>query len=142
MGKAASRWTTMTPAIILLGVAGITSLSCNIAGAGTNLPPATPKFDGQAPGEPQKIFRKIAGVIKGIDSKGKTITIQLPEAAQTCLITPQTKFTRDGVPARLGDLVIGEAVDCTVVSIHGNPSNGGMRDELVSLDTKERSQKK
>ena len=121
MSKAATWRIMIAPVIIMLG---ITVFGCGAVGADTNPPSTAPKFDGQAPGEPQKIFRKITGVVKTIGSKDKTIAIQLSEGVQTYLVTSQTRFTRDGVPARMGDIVIGEAVDCTVVSIHGSPSSG------------------
>jgi len=122
----------------LLWVA-IIGLACRNAHAATNStppPPTSPGYDGQKPGEAQKILRRVTGTVQAIDLAAKKITIKSAGESHRFVITSGTKFTRDGVPAKPDDLTVGKTVECTVASVSGKLEPGGAREELVLLNSK------
>ena len=65
--------------------------------------------DNEKPADKNEHFRPFRGTIKSVDKGAKTITLE-GEKAQTFAIASDTKINKDGKPAALVDLVVGEAV--------------------------------
>jgi len=60
-------------------------------------------------GEAKEKFRPFRGTIKSIDTGGRIITLD-GEKAQTFAIAADAKLTKDGKPASVGDLAVGDIV--------------------------------
>ena len=101
-------------------------------------PPVAPGFNGQPPGEAQKVFRKVTGVVKAVDVKAMTITIQLPDGPRTFAVPDGTKFTRAGAKVSMNDIAVGATVDVTIVSSHRRANGAkGDADELSAIELKD-----
>ena len=72
--------------------------------AATNAPAAA--ADQTAPAKPKKQGLVFRGTVSAIDTNAMTLTVK----ARTFAITSDTKITKDGQPATLGDGVVGEPV--------------------------------
>jgi len=102
-------------------------------------PPVAPGFNGQPPGEAQKVFHKVTGVVKAVDVKAKTITIQLPDGPRTLAVTDGTKFSRAGGKASMDDIVAGATVEVTLTSSHRRATGAKAdADEVSAIDLRER----
>lgn len=81
----------------------LSALCCAGVGAAETKPstnaPATPKLPQGMP---------VYGKVGAIDKQAGTITLQGKEKVRVFYITPQTRIHRDGKPAKLEEVVIGQ----------------------------------
>lgn len=72
--------------------------------------PKTPKVQAEkAPAKKPTTF-PFRGTLKAVDRDGMTLTLAGKEKDRVIHVTSQTRFTKDGKPAVLGDGVVGEEV--------------------------------
>ena len=57
------------------------------------------------------------GVVAAVDSDAKTITLK--DNDKTFYVTSQTRFTKDGPPATLADITVGENVSVRAKNVDG-----------------------
>ncbi|PWU09925.1 MAG: hypothetical protein C5B50_26370 [Verrucomicrobia bacterium] len=114
--------------VLIPGISIAIMACCDAQNAATSN--SQPHFAGQAPGEKQAILRQIKGTVGAIDSKRKTLTIKSGERERTFKVTSKSKFTRNGAPASMKDVVAGQPVEVIVKSVYGQP------DELAEVNMK------
>lgn len=113
-------------AIALFKFLFLLTVSCRAQDVGSNS--SQPHFSGQAPGERQAILRRVKGTVTAIDSKRMTMTIKSAEGERAIKITSKTKFNRNGVPASMKDVAVGNSLEAVVKMVYGQP------DELAKVD--------
>ena len=77
------------------------------AGASTNSAPTAAKPRAKA----------TKGVVATVDNDAKTITLK--DNDKTFYVTSQTRFTKDGQPATLADITVGESVSVRAKNVDG-----------------------
>src|SRR5579863_3368097 len=61
--------------------------------------------------------KAIKGVVATVDSDAKTLTLK--DNDKTFYVTSQTRFTKDGQPATLADITVGENVSVRAKNVDG-----------------------
>lgn len=92
---------------LLAALAGAAPLQAQAADAAK-----APKAEQKAKKSSRAPFK---GKLKAVDKTTMTLTIELKDKTRTIKITPETRFLKAGMPATLGDAVIGEQVAGQVI---------------------------
>ncbi|MEK7684756.1 MAG: hypothetical protein AAB466_04990 [Verrucomicrobiota bacterium] len=116
MRKVMTRLLTLSLLAAFAGAAPLQSQTADAAKA--------PKAEQKA----RKLSRApFKGKLKAVDKTAMTLTFELKDKSRTIKITSETRFLKAGMPARLGDAVIGEEVAGQVIK------NADGTEEAVSV---------